>query len=86
MPCPESTNEEAVLLSLSKWNSLFLACSVLLMAASLMLFPQHSLDASLRGLSIWWDVVFPSLLPFFIISELLIAFGVVSFLGAIWNH
>ncbi|EZH67136.1 sporulation protein [Bacillaceae bacterium JMAK1] len=69
-------------MSLSKWNSLFLACSVILMAASLMLFPQHSLDASLRGLSIWWDVVFPSLLPFFIISELLIAFGVVSFLGA----
>ncbi|QQK76746.1 sporulation integral membrane protein YlbJ [Salicibibacter cibarius] len=66
----------------SQWQSLFLGTSAAILAASLMIFPQASFDASLRGLSIWWDVVFPSLLPFFIISELLIAFGVVSFLGA----
>ncbi len=29
----------------------------------------------------WWEIVFPSLLPFFIISELLICFGVVRFVG-----
>ena len=29
----------------------------------------------------WWEVVFPSLLPFFILSELLIGFGVVKFVG-----
>ena len=29
----------------------------------------------------WWQIVFPSLLPFLILSELLISFGVVSFLG-----
>ncbi|HEX6922720.1 MAG TPA: sporulation integral membrane protein YlbJ, partial [Bacillales bacterium] len=32
-----------------------------------------------------WDIVFPSLLPFFIISELLIAFGVVNILGALFE-
>ncbi|SDI66084.1 sporulation integral membrane protein YlbJ [Natribacillus halophilus] len=66
----------------SQWKSLGLGASTVILAASLMIFPQAAFDASLRGLSIWWDVVFPSLLPFFIISELLIAFGVVSFLGA----
>ncbi len=29
----------------------------------------------------WWEIVFPSLLPFFIISEMLIGFGVVKFIG-----
>ncbi|GAK04068.1 membrane protein [Geomicrobium sp. JCM 19037] len=69
-------------MSFQKWHSLLLATAATVLAVSLMLFPQQSLEASLRGLSIWWDVVFPSLLPFFIISELLIAFGVVSFIGA----
>jgi len=31
----------------------------------------------------WWKIVFPSLLPFFIISELLIGFGVVRFIGVL---
>jgi sporulation integral membrane protein YlbJ len=31
----------------------------------------------------WWEVVFPSLLPFFIVSELLIGFGVVRFIGVL---
>src|SRR5690606_36322375 len=39
--------------------------------------------ASIRGLNIWWEIVFPSLLPFFIISELLIGFGVVKFIGVL---
>ncbi|MBB6449403.1 sporulation integral membrane protein YlbJ [Geomicrobium halophilum] len=66
----------------SKWHSLLLGAGATILAASLMIYPQTSFDASLRGLSIWWEVVFPSLLPFIILSELLIAFGVVSFLGA----
>lgn len=33
----------------------------------------------------WWNVVFPSLLPFFIVSELLIGFGVVSLLGVMFE-
>lgn len=31
----------------------------------------------------WWEIVFPSLLPFFIVSELLIGFGVVKFIGVL---
>ena len=45
--------------------------------------PQAALQASIRGLNIWWEVVFPSLLPFFIIAELLISIGVVKFIGVI---
>ncbi|MTT32001.1 sporulation integral membrane protein YlbJ [Terrilactibacillus sp. BCM23-1] len=48
-------------------------------------YPQVSLDASIRGLKLWWDVVFPSLMPFFILSELMIAFGLVSFMGVLFE-
>nr|WP_245349967.1 sporulation integral membrane protein YlbJ [Cytobacillus eiseniae] len=54
-----------------------------MMAISLILFPQESVDASIRGLNMWWEIVFPSLLPFFIVSEMLIGFGVVKFIGVL---
>ncbi|MCY8232720.1 sporulation integral membrane protein YlbJ [Priestia endophytica] len=53
----------------------------LMLASTLIMYPKQAFDASLRGLNIWWEVVFPSLLPFFIISEMLIGFGVVRFIG-----
>lgn len=64
-------------------KTVILASSALILAFSLMLFPKEALEASTRGLEMWWTVVFPSLLPFFIVSELLIGFGVVSFLGVL---
>lgn len=50
---------------------------VLLMAV----FPDAALQSAVRGLSIWWDVLFPSLFPFFVISEVLLGFGVVHLIG-----
>ncbi|PZN12703.1 MAG: sporulation integral membrane protein YlbJ, partial [Proteobacteria bacterium] len=67
----------------TKLKTVLLASTVTLFAFSLICYPKQSLEASIRGLNMWWEVVFPSLLPFFIISELLISFGVVSFLGVL---
>ncbi|WP_042456129.1 sporulation integral membrane protein YlbJ [Neobacillus dielmonensis] len=67
----------------SKLKTIFLAVTVTLMAISLIAYPQQALDASIRGLKMWWEIVFPSLLPFFIVSELLIGFGVVKFIGVL---
>lgn len=58
-----------------------LALLSLFLVISIISFPQQTFEASLRGLTIWWDVVFPALLPFFITAELLMGFGVVHFLG-----
>lgn len=67
----------------SKLKTIILAATATIMAVSLMIFPKEALDASINGLTMWWEVVFPSLLPFFIVSEFLIGFGVVSFLGCL---
>lgn len=58
-----------------------LALFSLFLVLSIVSFPKQAYESSLRGLTIWWDVVFPALLPFFITAELLIGFGVVHFLG-----
>ncbi|HHW38272.1 MAG TPA: sporulation integral membrane protein YlbJ [Bacillales bacterium] len=65
----------------SKLKTILLAVSISLVAFGLIFFPKESLEASRRGLEMWWGVVFPSLLPFFIVSELLIGYGVVKFIG-----
>ncbi|MRG85513.1 sporulation integral membrane protein YlbJ [Salinibacillus xinjiangensis] len=66
-----------------KLKSILFASGALFLGFAIIQSPDQSLEASLRGLSLWWEIVFPSLLPFFITSELLIAFGVVRFFGVL---
>ncbi|HZG71597.1 MAG TPA: sporulation integral membrane protein YlbJ [Chondromyces sp.] len=68
-------------MSASKIKTLALAVIATSFAAVLIIFPEESFEASIRGLNTWWEIVFPSLLPFFIVSEMLIGFGVVKFIG-----
>lgn len=49
----------------------------------LLIHPEASLSAALRGLTVWWDVLFPSLFPFFVISEVMLGFGVVHLFGTL---
>lgn len=58
------------------------ACAVAFIIM-LVCFPQAVYMASHRGLKAWWEIVFPSLLPFFIGTELLVGFGVVRFMGVL---
>ena len=44
---------------------------------------KTDIPSSIKGLDAWWSIVFPALLPFFIMSELLIGLGVVNFLGVL---
>jgi sporulation integral membrane protein YlbJ len=67
----------------SKLKTAFMAITMTFLTISLIANPQSCLDASIRGLDMWWEVVFPSLLPFFILSELLIGLGVVNFIGVL---
>nr|WP_286672315.1 nucleoside recognition domain-containing protein [Cohnella hashimotonis] len=52
------------------------AC-VLLVGLLALLMPGVALEASLKGLSVWWEVLFPALFPFFVLSEVLLGFGIV---------
>ncbi|MBO1004916.1 sporulation integral membrane protein YlbJ [Pseudogracilibacillus auburnensis] len=67
----------------SRMKTIILALSVSMMAIAMISFPEESVKASISGLHMWWDIVFPSLFPFFVIAELLIGFGVVTFMGVL---
>lgn len=81
--CLKDTRGRHILSFSSKLKTMFIAIFISGLTIAIILNPKESLDASLRGLTIWWEVVFPSLLPFFIVSELLIGFGVVKFIGVL---
>lgn len=49
----------------------------------IVIFSEDAFNAALEGLKVWWEIVFPSLLPFFIIAEILMGLGVVHFMGAL---
>ncbi len=63
--------------------SLLLVGVVVAVAASMILMPEPSFKAAERGLKVWWDIVLPALLPFFIAAELLMGSGVVHFMGVL---
>lgn len=63
--------------------TLGLAALVMLIAASMIIYPEPSFKAAERGLKVWWDIVLPALLPFFIAAELLMGMGVVHFMGVL---
>ncbi|MDD4767253.1 MAG: sporulation integral membrane protein YlbJ [Desulfotomaculaceae bacterium] len=60
---------------------LFWAASALVFVISMVSYPRIVFDGATLGLKTWWNIVFPSLLPFFIASELLMSFGFVHFMG-----
>jgi len=62
---------------------LFWTACILFFVVGMITHPKTVFDGSLTGLKAWWNIVFPSLLPFFIASELLMNFGVVHFMGVL---
>lgn len=52
---------------------------------SLVFFPDAALEAAKSGLNLFLTVVFPSLLPFFVLSEVMLGLGVVHFIGVLFE-
>lgn len=61
----------------------FLAISAVFITIATVKYPKDAFDSAIMGLNLWWNIVFPSLLPFFILSEILMGLGVVHFIGVL---
>lgn len=64
-------------------NELTIIILVIFITLLIVAFPSVSLDAALKGLNLWFNIVLPSLLPFFIANEMLIGLGIVRFFGVL---
>lgn len=60
---------------------IFLPIAAVIICFSMLIFPQETFEAASLGLTTWWTIVFPSLLPFFIMAELFMGLGVVHFIS-----
>ncbi|NGQ93877.1 sporulation integral membrane protein YlbJ [Brevibacillus sp. SYP-B805] len=63
--------------------TLLLALFSIGLVITLVSHPEISFRAAIKGLDIWWEVVFPALLPFIVVSEILMGVGVVHFVGVL---
>lgn len=55
----------------------------LFIVLTIIISPKDAVEAAKSGLFTWFNIVLPSLLPFFIGSEILAGLGVVNFIGAL---
>ncbi|MGI2292999.1 hypothetical protein [Paenibacillus sp. GXUN7292] len=58
-------------------RTLLLAALSLSLVCMIIIQPDASFQASLQGLGVWWNIVFPGLLPFLILFEIMLAFGLI---------
>lgn len=63
--------------------SYLIALFAVFITVSMVIYPDAAFQSAVDGLKIWWDIVFPALLPFFIGSQILMGLGVVHFMGVL---
>lgn len=64
-------------------RSLFTACAAILIVVAIVSGTSEAFQASLAGLSLWWNFVFPAVLPFLVLAELTLAFGLADGIGVL---
>ena len=62
---------------------LLLPALAVIITISIVRFPDEAFKSALDGLDVWFTIVLPALLPFFIGSQLLMGLGVVHFMGVL---
>lgn len=56
---------------------------ILLVSVFMLINPRETVQAASQGILLWYSVVLPALLPFFIVAELMVKIRLVNFLG-VW--
>lgn len=69
------------LLSRQWIRDLFLGLGLLGSTLALMLYPQEAMQAARDGLALCYNVIIPSLFPFFVLSALIVELGLAGYLG-----
>lgn len=69
------------MLARQKTRDLLLGLALLCAAAALVVWPQESIDAAKTGLRLCYNVIIPSLFPFFILSSLVVELGLAGYIG-----
>lgn len=66
-------------------KNMFKILSFLFLAFAMFYYPQEVFFSAFTGLKLWSNIVLPALFPFFVISDLLMKQGFVSFMGVLFE-
>ncbi|MGI5962625.1 MAG: nucleoside recognition domain-containing protein [Lawsonibacter sp.] len=69
------------LLGKQTYRDLILGIGLLGSAAALVIWPQQAMSAMRDGLDLCWNVILPSLFPFFVLSSLVVELGLSRYFG-----
>lgn len=64
-----------------KMRNLMLGAVLTAAALALVMWPQESMDAARTGLQLCYNVIIPSLFPFFVLSSLVVDLGLAGYMG-----
>ncbi|MGS0764169.1 sporulation integral membrane protein YlbJ [Syntrophomonas curvata] len=74
---------ELGLFILGNYSRIFFLIIILILTAFMIISPQETVTAAGMGCKLWFSILLPALLPFFIVAELMVSLGFVSFIGVI---
>lgn len=64
-------------------STILLGITAVLLVVCIIYAPSQAFEASSQGLALWWRIVFPALLPFLVLSQILMASGYAHGLGTL---
>lgn len=64
-------------------STFLLAAMAIVFTIALVVYPKQGFEAGMSGLKVCWEIIIPSLLPFFVIAEILLGLGLVRGFGVL---
>ncbi len=68
---------------MSSYSRTFFLGLVIILTFFMIINPRETVNAAGNGFELWYSVIVPALLPFFIVADLLVSLGFARFLGVI---
>ena len=65
------------------YSRMFFLITIIMLSIFMLINPRETVDAAGYGFKLWYSVIVPALLPFFIAAELLVSLGLAQFLGVL---
>lgn len=67
----------------SLWSTILLGAAAIMLVFAVVSSPEPAFQASLQALKLWWNIVFPALLPFLVLVEIMNAYGWAQGIGVL---
>lgn len=64
-----------------RYRNMFIIVTIIILTSFMIINPSETVNAATNGFKLWYSVLVPALIPFFIIAELMVNVGLVRFIG-----